>query len=123
MKKYILNLVVVLVSSIHFFSTDAFGQRDELESIGNVEGVVMPNYHYDYVPDFTYQEVADRIQAMNLEMPFELNDRVFSFIQYFTVRNREYIKMVLSRKEQYFPMYEETCETRTCPRTSSTSPL
>jgi membrane-bound lytic murein transglycosylase D len=107
MKKYILNLVVVLVSSIHFFSTDAFGQRDELESIGNVEGVVMPNYHYDYVPDFTYQEVADRIQAMNLEMPFELNDRVFSFIQYFTVRNREYIKMVLARKEQYFPMYEE----------------
>jgi len=108
MKKYILNLVVVLVSSIYFFSTDAFGQRDEMESIGNVEGVVMPNYHYDYVPDFTYQEVADRIQAMNLEMPFELNDRVFSFIQYFTVRNREYIKMVLARKEQYFPMYEET---------------
>ena len=107
MKKYILNLVVVLVSSIYFFSTDAFGQRDEMESIGNVEGVVMPNYHYDYVPDFTYQEVADRIQAMNLEMPFELNDRVFSFIQYFTVRNREYIKMVLARKEQYFPMYEE----------------
>ena len=115
MKKYILNLVVVLVSSIHFFSTDAFGQRDELESIGNVEGVVMPNYHYDYVPDFTYQEVADRIQAMNLEMPFELNDRVFSFIQYFTVRNREYIKMVLSRKEQYFPMYEETMRDQDMP--------
>jgi len=107
MKKYILNLVVVLVSSIYFFSTTAFGQQNELESIGNVDGVVMPNYHYDYVPDFTYQEVADRIQAMNLEMPFELNDRVFSFIQYFTVRNRAYIQMVLARKEQYFPMYEQ----------------
>ncbi len=115
MKKYILNLVVVLVSSIYFFSTDAFGQLDERQTLGKLDGVVMPNYHYDYVPDFTYQEVEDRIQAMNLEMPFELNDRVFSFIQYFTVRNREYIKMVLARKEQYFPMYAETMRNQDMP--------
>lgn len=105
-----LHLVVVLVGSIPFLSMDAFGQQIGMESKGTVEGLVMPNYHYDYVPDFTYQEVADRIQAMDLEMPFELNDRVFSFIQYFTVRNREYIKMVLARKEQYFPMYAETMQ-------------
>jgi membrane-bound lytic murein transglycosylase D len=115
MKKYILHLVVVLVSSFYFFSTAAFGQQNDLESIGNVDGVVMPNYHYDYVPDFTYQEVSDRIQAMDLEMQFELNDRVFSFIQYFTVRNREYIKMVLARKEQYFHMYAETMQNHGMP--------
>lgn len=115
MKKYILNLVVVLVCCFLFFSTAAFGQQNGEESLGNVEGIVMPNYHYDYVPDFTYQEVAERIQAMNLEMQFELNDRVFSFIQYFTVRNREYIKMVLARKEQYFPMYSETMQNHDMP--------
>lgn len=115
MKKYILNLVVILVSCFLFFSTAAFGQQNDQESLGNVEGVVMPNYHYEYVPDFTYQEVAERIQAMNLEMQFELNDRVFSFIQYFTVRNREYIKMVLARKDQYFPMYAETMQNHDMP--------
>lgn len=115
MKKYILHLVVVLVSCFLSFSTAAFGQQNGEELLGNVEGVVLPNYHYDYVPDFTYQEVAERIQAMNLEMQFELNDRVFSFIQYFTVRNREYIKMVLARKEQYFPMYAETMQNHDMP--------
>jgi membrane-bound lytic murein transglycosylase D len=115
MKKYILHLVVVLVSSFYFFNTAAFGQQNDLESMGNVDGVVIPNYHYDHVPDFTYQEVSDRIQAMDLEMQFELNDRVFSFIQYFTVRNREYIKMVLARKEQYFHMYAETMQSHDMP--------
>lgn len=110
-----LHLVVVLVGNIHFFSIQSFGQQIEPESMGNVGGVVLPNYHYEYVPDFTYQEVAERIQAMDLEMPFELNDRIFSFIQYFTVRNREYIKMVLARKEQYFPMYSETMRNHEMP--------
>ena len=41
-------------------------------------------------------------------MPFALNQRIFSFIQYFTVRNRDYTKMVLSRKEKYFHLFEKT---------------
>jgi membrane-bound lytic murein transglycosylase D len=107
MKNIILRIFLASAASFLFFNLKAFSQENRLSNSGQLE-VVLPNYHYDYVPDFTYEEVAARIQKMDLEMDFELNDRVFSFIQYFTVRNRDYMKMVLARKEQYFPMYEET---------------
>jgi membrane-bound lytic murein transglycosylase D len=48
-------------------------------------------------------------------MEFELNEQVFSYIQFFTIRNRNWIKMVLARKEQYFPMYEETMKNHGMP--------
>ena len=107
MKNIILRIFLASAASFLFFNFKAFSQESRLSNSGQL-AIVLPNYHYDYVPDFTYEEVAARIQKMDLEMDFELNDRVFSFIQYFTVRNRDYMKMVLARKEQYFPMYEET---------------
>ena len=107
MKHIILRIFLATVASFFFLNTQAFSQESRTSNSGQLE-VVLPNYHYEYIPDFTYEEVAERIEKMESEMDFELNDRVFSFIQYFTVRNREYMKMVLARKEQYFPMYEET---------------
>jgi len=107
MKNIILRIFIASVASFLFLNSKAFSQESRLSNSGQLE-VVLPNYHYEHIPDFTYEEVAGRIEKMELEMDFELNDRVFSFIQYFTVRNRDYMKMVLARKEQYFPMYEET---------------
>ena len=107
MKHIILRIFLATVASFFFLNTQAFSQESRTSNSGQLE-VVLPNYHYEYIPDVTYEEVAERIEKMESEMDFELNDRVFSFIQYFTVRNREYMKMVLARKEQYFPMYEET---------------
>ena len=114
MKKLILRVFVIGIACFPFLNSNAFSQESRLSNSGQLD-VIMPNYHYEYVPDFTYEEVAERIQKMELEMDFELNERVFSFIQYFTVRNREYIKMVLARKEQYFPMYEEILKNRGMP--------
>jgi membrane-bound lytic murein transglycosylase D len=105
MKKICLQIPFLVVTYFLLFIADAHAQQTAADM---PSGLVMPNYHYDYVPDFTYQEVATRIASMETEMPFELNNRVYSFIQYFTVRNREYLKMVLARKAAYFPMYEET---------------
>ena len=107
MKHIILRIFLGGLASFFFLNTQVFSQESSTSNSGQLE-VVLPNYQYEYIPDFTYEEVAGRIEKMELEMDFELNDRVFSFIQYFMVRNREYTKMVLARKEQYFPMYEET---------------
>ena len=107
MKHIILRIFLATVASFFFLNTQAFSQESRTSNSGQLE-VVLPNYHYEYIPDFTYEELAERIEKMESEMDFELNERIFSFIQYFTVRNREYMKMVLARKEQYFPMYEET---------------
>ncbi|PZX47506.1 LysM peptidoglycan-binding domain-containing protein [Algoriphagus chordae] len=94
----------------------AFSQDDESIAAGpSLEEEVLPNYHYEYIPDFTYDEIDERVKAMDHEMSFELNDRTFSFIQYFTVRNRDYTKMVLARKELFFPMFDEMMEKHDMP--------
>ncbi|MDR7132106.1 membrane-bound lytic murein transglycosylase D [Algoriphagus sp. 4150] len=87
----------------------AFCQDDEsVAAAPLLDEEVLPNYHYEYIPDFTYEDINHRVKAMDHEMSFELNDRIFSFIQYFTVRNRDYTKMVIARKEMFFPMFDQT---------------
>lgn len=71
------------------------------------EPLILPQYDYEYIPDFTYDQVKERIEAMDTEMPFELNETIFSFIHFFTVRNRDYSRMVLERKDTYLPLFEE----------------
>ena len=114
MKSINCRFCVAVLASFLFFYQDVFSQGQENSNSSQLN-VVLPNYHYEYVPDFTYEEVSARIQKMDLEMDFELNNEVYSYIQYFTVRNRDWIKMVLARKEQYFPMYAETMKTQGMP--------
>ena len=101
------SLILVLFTSM-IMLTKGFSQEFPLEELALLGEEVQPNYHYEYIPDFTYEQVDARIKAMKTDMPFELNDKIFSFIQYFTVRNRDYTKMVLARKEKFFPLFEET---------------
>jgi membrane-bound lytic murein transglycosylase D len=82
----------------------------ELYGLNNAtieEETIAPIYHFEHIPDFTYNEVAKKVRDMETDMPFELNERIFSFINYFVVRNREYTKMVIQRKDIFFPMFEE----------------
>jgi membrane-bound lytic murein transglycosylase D len=106
------NLSHFLITGLFFsflFSTSVKAQDfDRLSNAKIEEQMIVPNYQFEYIPDFTYQEVAAKIKAMETDMPFELNEKIFAFINYFTVRNREYTKMVLQRQNLYFPLFEET---------------
>ncbi|WP_074225071.1 LysM peptidoglycan-binding domain-containing protein [Algoriphagus halophilus] len=116
MKKNWNNLFLLAIITCLTPLSQAFSQDDQLVAASTFsEDEVIPNYHYEYIPDFTYDEVADRISKMDTEMPFELNDRIFSFIQYFTVRNRDYTRMVLARKDLFFDMFDETLKKHEMP--------
>lgn len=65
-----------------------------------------PAYDYEYVPDASYDLVADRIACIQSDIPLTYNHRVKSFVDYFTVRDREYTRMVIRRKDIYFPLFE-----------------
>lgn len=108
MKKTLYGSLILAVITCLGPLSKAFSQDDEMVASAINENEVTPNYHYEYIPDFTYEEIDRRIKAMDTEMPFELNDRIFSFIQYFTVRNRDYTKMILARKDLFFPLFNET---------------
>lgn len=108
MKNLFKNLLPVFLLVL-FIQNNLHGQ--ELFGINNSpieEETISPVYQFEYIPDFNYNEVARKIKAMETDMPFELNERIFSFINYFTVRNRDYTKMVLQRQDIYFPMFEQT---------------
>lgn len=115
MKKYISSLLIPVAFTCMIPLTEISAQETPQESAITFSEEILPNYHYEYIPDFTYEEVNQRIKSMKTDMPFELNDRIFSFIQYFTVRNREYTKMVLARKDRFFPMFEETMKSHEVP--------
>lgn len=108
MKNSIRSLFIPVFITCLIPLSEGFSQESPQEESMLLAEEVFPNYHYEYIPDFTYEEVNQRIKAMKSDMPFELNDKIFSFIQYFTVRNRDYTKMVLARKEKFFPLFEET---------------
>ena len=96
-------------ASVWLIAGNNYLQAQEMYQVSNTslqEEMLKPAYHYEYIPDFTYSEVEERVRQMETDMSFELNERVFSFINYFVVRNREYTKMVLQRKDIYFPMFE-----------------
>lgn len=52
--------------------------------------------------------LADRLKCIERSMPLIYNDRVHSFINYFTIRDREYTKLMMRRKNLYFPIFERT---------------
>jgi len=62
---------------------------------------------YDFIPDHNYALVADKITCIQKEIPLTFNSKVFGFINYFAVRNREYTKGVLRKKNIYFPLFEK----------------
>ena len=54
----------------------------------------------EYIPgDDTPELIADRLSCLQKTIPLEYNDKVHGFINYFTVRDREYTRMVLRRKD------------------------
>ena len=64
----------------------------------------------DFIPDNTHDEVADRISCMEGEIPLNFNQRVMAFVDYFSIRDREYTRNIVRIKEQYFPIFSEILE-------------
>ncbi|OEK05473.1 lytic transglycosylase domain-containing protein [Roseivirga misakiensis] len=62
---------------------------------------------YDYAPDFSYEEIEKRYDDLELTIDIAFNDRVKAFINYFTVRDRDYTREMLKRKEVYFSIFEK----------------
>ncbi|MBX2965396.1 MAG: LysM peptidoglycan-binding domain-containing protein [Cyclobacteriaceae bacterium] len=51
--------------------------------------------------------IQDRLTCIEKEIPLHYNPRIHSFINYFTVRDREYTRMMIRRKHVYFPIFEK----------------
>ena len=62
----------------------------------------------EYIPDSeTAELLADRLSCIEQTIPLTYNDRIHAFINYFTIKDRDYTRMVLQRKDVYFPIFEK----------------
>ncbi|HTJ53520.1 MAG TPA: LysM peptidoglycan-binding domain-containing protein [Cyclobacteriaceae bacterium] len=62
----------------------------------------------DYIPgEDSPALIEDRLSCLSNNIELTYNDKIHAFINYFTVRDREYTRMVMRRKNLYFPIFEK----------------
>ncbi|NJN41943.1 MAG: LysM peptidoglycan-binding domain-containing protein [Flammeovirgaceae bacterium] len=62
----------------------------------------------EYIPgNETPELISDRLSCIEQTIPLPYNDKVHAFINYFLIRNREYTKSMIRRKNLYFPLFEQ----------------
>ena len=62
----------------------------------------------EYIPGEDSPELyRDRLRCIEKKMPLIYNERIHAFINYFTVKDREYTRMMMRRKNLYFPIFEK----------------
>jgi membrane-bound lytic murein transglycosylase D len=65
----------------------------------------------DYIPAFaSYQLLEERFKCIEQAVPLTFNERVYAFVNYFTIKDRNYTRQMLERKNLYFPLFEKYLE-------------
>jgi len=70
---------------------------------------------YDFAPDFSDSIIAYRISQLKGDIPVTYNAKVRNFIDYFSIKNRDYTRKMLRRKDAYFPMFEAALKRHNMP--------
>jgi membrane-bound lytic murein transglycosylase D len=60
-----------------------------------------------YIPIEPNELVQDRLSCLDTEIELTYNNVVRGFIDYFTIRNRQYTETMIRRRDIYFPIFEE----------------
>lgn len=61
----------------------------------------------EYIPgDDDPTVLRDRLSCVQQSIPLVYNDKIHAFINYFTVKDREYTRLMMRRKNLYFPLFE-----------------
>jgi membrane-bound lytic murein transglycosylase D len=101
-------------------SLGAFAQTESTDSLETMMATAEANpdtasfFHYalpydvEYIPGDDHPAlITERLSALKKTIPLHYNPRVHAFINYFTVRDREYTRMVARRRNLYFPLFEK----------------
>src|SRR5690606_40868844 len=67
------------------------------------------------IPDVSYDLIEDRIACLETDITLSYNPRVKSFIDYFTIRDRGYTKLMIQRMGVYFPLFEKYLQKHNLP--------
>lgn len=69
-----------------------------------------PYYDNDlefFLAENNYDFIEDQISCVENIIPLNYNERVHAFVNYFAVKNRDFINKIIERKNLYFPTFEK----------------
>jgi membrane-bound lytic murein transglycosylase D len=62
----------------------------------------------EYIPgDDDPAVISDRLSCLEKTIPLVYNEKIHAFINYFTVKDREYTRLMMRRRNLYFPLFEK----------------
>lgn len=114
--KIFFSFALTLIFSQHIFAQDInldsllSAELDAAFSIDSIdiEMDLTEMVDPDFIPASESPElIADRLSCIQGDIRLTYNDRIHAFINYFTIKDRDYTRMVLSRKDLYFPLFEK----------------
>ncbi|MFA0961523.1 LysM peptidoglycan-binding domain-containing protein [Roseivirga sp. BDSF3-8] len=107
MKQLYIIFSLVVFSHLTGLAQLPSAENDFMTEAKEDEELYYPEYDYDYIPDASYDLVEDRLQCIENEIPLNFHPRVKSFVDYFTVRDRDYSRLMIERSTVYFPLFEK----------------
>ncbi len=112
-----------LFATLLFVTANLFAQKEPVadsldvvlveEELSYLEDSASLNFYYltsdvEFIPgDDSPELIEARLQQIQKSIPLHYNERIHAFINYFTVRDREYTRMIIRRKNVYFPLFEK----------------
>jgi membrane-bound lytic murein transglycosylase D len=67
------------------------------------------------IPNVPDDLIADRLSCLEKEIKLTYNKKIRGFIDYFTVKNRNYVVVMERRRNVYFPVFEEALKRNNMP--------
>jgi len=96
----------LLIISFLFICSGSMGNK-AYSMTTEEDSLFYPVYDFEYIPDATYDQMEERLKVIETTIPLNFNTRVKAFIDYFTVRDREYTKTVMGKMDLFFPIFEK----------------
>jgi membrane-bound lytic murein transglycosylase D len=114
---------VLVIVCVIFFNLLSIAQQPNLnttmvedlssnnESLEEIYEEYQKLQHYgafvDFIPEVEDSVLKARISSIESDIPLRFDTHIKSFIDYFTVRNRDYTRKMIKRSYVYFPIIEE----------------
>jgi len=96
------------VDTVNIDTLVAVAQAEEIsfQQDSTLLNVLLPQ-NLEYIPaEESPLLLADRLNCIQQTIPLNYNEKVDAFINYFTIRDRDFTRMALRRKSTYFPIFE-----------------
>lgn len=121
MRYWILSVLIFSVQLVFAQQPDTLSLPDNSEmkevvtdtvQMDSIQLSVIPQMaDLEYIPgDDTPELLADRLTCLQKTIPLTYNTTVHGFIDYFTVRNRDYTRSMQRKQDLYFPLFEKYLE-------------